>query len=109
MELFETIAPTRKRRDENENRSETLVIADIVILLNDDMLYIRRDMNDNCGVRQMFETLAQIRRTIQMGSKRRERMTVFTSSFDVKMYFAPHFDRNEVRTILIERLHAQTG
>jgi hypothetical protein len=109
MELFETVAPSRKRRSESENRSETLIIGDIVVLVNDDMLYIRRDMNDNCGIRQMFETLGQARRTIQMGSKRQGRMTIFTSSFDVKMYFAPHFDRDTVRDILIERLHAQTG
>jgi hypothetical protein len=57
----------------------------------------------------MFETLAQVRRTIQMSSKRQERITIFTSSFDLKMYFAPHFDRETVRAILVERLHAQIG
>ena len=109
LNLFDTPAPARKRRSETDNRSETLIIGNIVILMNDDMLYIRRDMNDNCDVRRMYETMAQVRRTIQMGSKRHEHMTIFTSSFDVTMYYAPEFDRNEVREILVKRLHAQNG
>ena len=106
MELFET-KTTRKRRDETENRSETLVINDVVVLLNNHMIHIRQDMNADVSLGQLLETMSQIRRSIQIGSKQRQRMVIFPSATEVLMFFAPHFERGVVRQVLVERLHAQ--
>lgn len=105
--LFEGTTTTRKRRDENENRSETLVINDVVVLLNDHMVYIRQDMNADVSLGQLLETMSQIRRSIQIGCKQRRRMTIFPSVSEVLMFFAPHFERSVVRQVLVDRLHAQ--
>jgi hypothetical protein len=105
--LFEGTTTTRKRRDENENRSETLVINEVVVLLNDHMLYIRQDMNADVSLGQLLETMSQIRRSIQIGSKQRQRMVIFPNVANVMMFYAPHFERGAVRQLLVERLHAQ--
>ena len=109
MELFETVAPTRKRRSEDINRSETLVIAGIVVLMNDDMLYIQQDMNTDCSMEQLIDAMRQIRRSIQIGCKQRQRMVIFGSDEMARMIYAPHFERNVVRDVLVKRLHAQIG
>jgi hypothetical protein len=106
MELFEEVVSTRKRRDENENRSETLVIGDAVILLNDQMVYIRQEMNSDCSIPQLIGVMQQIRRSIQIGSKKRQRLVIFGSYEMVRMFYAP-FKRDTIRDILMERLHAQ--
>lgn len=109
LNLFDTPAPTRKRRSKTENRSETLVIAGIVVLMNNDQLYVRRDMNADCDLQTLLDTMYQIRRTVQIGSKQRQHMAIFVDDVMVSMYFAPEFERDTVRKILMERLHAQTG
>lgn len=107
MELFKEVAPMRKRRDENENRSETLVIGDVAVLLNDQMLYIRQEMNTDCSIPQLIDVMKQIRRSIQIGGKKRQRLVIFGSDEMVRMIYAPHFSRMDVRRALVERLHAQ--
>jgi hypothetical protein len=109
LNLFDTPAPTRKRRSETENRSETLVIASIVVLMNDDQIYIRRDMNADCDLQTLLDTMYQIRRTVQIGNKQRQHMAIFIDDVMVSMFYAPDFDRDTVRIILMERLYAQTG
>lgn len=106
--LFETNT-SRARRDENLNRSETLLIGEVVVLMNDQMVYIRRDMNGNADLEQLLDAMRQVRRTIQVGCKRRERMTIFASTEEVTMFYAPKFERDIVRAVLVERLHAQIG
>lgn len=109
MELFETVAPTRKRRDENTNRSETLVIGDVVVLLNNQMLYIQQEMNSDCSIPQLIEVMQQVRRSIQIGNRKRQRLVIFGSDAMVRMIYAPHFNRDNIRNALIERLQAQTN
>jgi len=104
--LFETTT-TRKRRDENVNRSETLVIAGVVVLMNDTMLYIRQDMNADSTMEQLLDVMRQVRRSIQIGCKQRQRMAIFASDSEGTMFYAPHFGRDDVRNVLVERLHAQ--
>jgi tRNA threonylcarbamoyladenosine modification (KEOPS) complex Cgi121 subunit len=63
-------------------------------------------MNSGCSIPQLIGVMQQIRRSIQIGSKKRQRLVIFGSDEMVRMFYAP-FKRDTIRDILMERLHAQ--
>lgn len=95
----------RKRRDENTNRSRQFVIQDTIILVNDDKIYIRRDMNNGDNG---LEVMKQVLRSIGVRLKRRVAYLIVICSTEIYVSYSPH-KRDEIETALSHRFGVGDG